>query len=205
MVENVLSFSVEKIIAIFRINKGRCNFATPEFPSKNPCAQNHNYSYARSLAVIKKMKYEIDKINKAEYPEVVAVWEASVRATHHFLKEEDIEYFKPLILNTYLETVELRCVREKDNWFLGVVEQNLEMLFIHPEYRGKRIGKALLDYSIDKLNITKVDVNEQNEQAVGFYKHLGFEIIRSFRIGFFWETLPHFTFRIEKLKRPHYK
>lgn len=51
------------------------------------------------------------------------------------------------------------------------------MLFIDPEYRGKKIGKTLLNYSIDKLKVNKVDVNEQNEQAVGFYKHFGFEII----------------------------
>lgn len=123
----------------------------------------------------------IDNIEKKEYTEVVELWEASVRATHHFLKEEDIEYFKPLILNTYLDAVELKCMRNNDKkivGFLGVAEQNLEMLFIHPDYRGKRIGKTLLDYSIDKLNVTKVDVNEQNEQAVGFYKHCGFETIK---------------------------
>lgn len=126
------------------------------------------------------MEEKIDIINKTEYQEVVDVWESSVRATHHFLKEEDIEYFKPLILNTYLDAVELRCIRNKEGkiiGFLGVAEQNLEMLFIDPEYRGKKIGKTLLNYSINKLNVTKVDVNEQNEQAVGFYKHCGFEII----------------------------
>lgn len=51
------------------------------------------------------------------------------------------------------------------------------MLFIHPEYRGKSIDKTLLDYSIHPLNVTKVDVNEQNEQAVGLNKHCGFETI----------------------------
>lgn len=127
-----------------------------------------------------KMKHEIEKINKVEYKEVVDLWEASVRATHHFLQESDIEYFKPLILNTYLDAVELRSIRNKDKkiiGFLGVAEQNLEMLFIRPESRGKRVGKALLNYAIDKLNVIKVDVNEQNDQAVGFYEHYGFETI----------------------------
>ncbi|WP_299242562.1 GNAT family N-acetyltransferase [uncultured Aquimarina sp.] len=126
------------------------------------------------------MKYNIDKVDKTEYLEIVEVWEASVRATHHFLKEEDIAYFKPLILNQYLDAVELRCIRNEHKdivGFLGVAEQNLEMLFIHPEYRGKRIGKTLLQYSINELDITKVDVNDQNEQAVGFYEHSGFKTI----------------------------
>lgn len=124
------------------------------------------------------MPYEINKINTSEYQEIADLWEASVRATHHFLKEEDIAYFKPLILNTYLDAVELRCIRnnrKKIIGFIGVANQNLEMLFIHPDYRGKRIGKTLLDFSIEKLNVLKVDVNEQNEQAVGFYENYGFK------------------------------
>ena len=127
-----------------------------------------------------KMNHRIDYIDKFEYKDVVEVWEASVRATHHFLKEEDINYFKPLILNIYLAAVELRCYRDENNaiiGFLGVANQNLEMLFIHPTHRGKRVGKTLLEYAIRNLNVTKVDVNEQNEQAVGFYQHCGFKTI----------------------------
>lgn len=126
------------------------------------------------------MNHGIDYIDSFEYNKVVDVWEASVRATHHFLKDEDIAYFKPLILNIYLEAVELRCYRDENNAiirFLGVADQNLEMLFIHPAHRGKSIGKTLLEYAINSLNVTKVDVNEQNEQAVGFYKHFDFETI----------------------------
>ena len=61
------------------------------------------------------MKYKIGNIKKTEYKEVVDIWEASVRATHHFLKEEDIQYFKPLILNVYLDAVELKCIKNEEN------------------------------------------------------------------------------------------
>jgi len=123
------------------------------------------------------MNYKIENINKKEYPIVVDVWEASVRATHDFLKEEDIEYFKPLILNTYLDAVELRCIKNENGniiGFSGVADQNLEMLFIHPNARGKGIGKALLQYALKEQNVTKVDVNEDNPQAIGFYEKFGF-------------------------------
>lgn len=125
------------------------------------------------------MDYKIENINKDEYNEVIHVWEASVRATHHFLKEEEILYYKPLILNNYLDAVELKSARNgagKIVGFLGVAEKKLEMLFIHPEHRGKQIGKTLLNYSIEKMNVIKVDVNEQNKQAVGFYKKCGFVV-----------------------------
>ena len=52
------------------------------------------------------------------------------------------------------------------------------MLFINPLHRGKGVGKQLLLYAIDQLEVNKVDVNEQNEQALGFYKHFGFEVKR---------------------------
>ncbi|MTI22702.1 GNAT family N-acetyltransferase [Fulvivirga sp. RKSG066] len=125
------------------------------------------------------MQHTIDQISKSEYPAVVEVWEASVRATHDFLSEDDIAYFKPLILNTYLDAVDLKCIRNSDKQiigFLGTAGNGVEMLFIHPDYRGKKIGKTLLDYAVQKLNVSKVDVNEQNDQAVGFYQHCGFQV-----------------------------
>lgn len=142
----------------------------------------------------------IDNIYKKEYKEVVELWEASVRATHHFLKEEDIQYFKPLILNVYLDAVELKCIRnnKKIVGFLGVADQNLEMLFIHPDSRGKGIGKTLLDYSIDKLRVTKVDVNEQNEQAVGFYKHCGFGVIKRSKLDSSGKPYPTLHMELKK-------
>ncbi len=51
------------------------------------------------------------------------------------------------------------------------------MLFIHPDSRGKGIGKSLTLFAIREKGIRKVDVNEQNPQAVGFYEHMGFEVV----------------------------
>jgi hypothetical protein len=65
------------------------------------------------------MLYQVDSIHESEYPAVVAVWEASVRATHDFLKEEDIAYFKPLILHEYLHAVHLHCVRNEEHSIVG--------------------------------------------------------------------------------------
>jgi len=126
------------------------------------------------------MDYKITHIDVSEYQVVVDVWEASVRATHDFLKEEDILYFKPLILRDYLKLVDLRAVRNEDQriiGFLGVADSKIEMLFIHPDLRGKGIGKLLVDYALGDLKVKKVDVNEQNYLAVGFYEHLGFKTI----------------------------
>lgn len=115
----------------------------------------------------------------ADYPELTSVWEASVRATHDFLEEEDILFYKPLVLNEYLKAVGLYCIKNDDAiaGFIGLSESSIEMLFIHPDFRGSGIGKALLQFAINDLKINKVDVNEQNDQAVGFYLKLGFHVI----------------------------
>ncbi|MGI9275434.1 MAG: acetyltransferase [Endozoicomonas sp.] len=121
----------------------------------------------------------IFEVNKDEYPEIVEVWEASVRATHNFLTENDIQFFKPLILNDFLAAVNLRCVKNDNGTilgFLGVAEDNIEMLFLDPQSRGKGIGRLLAQYAIEQMDAKKVDVNEQNPDAVGFYQHMGFEV-----------------------------
>jgi putative acetyltransferase len=126
-----------------------------------------------------KEERNIEQPSAVDFDEITTIWEASVRATHHFLKEADILYFKPLIRNEYLHAVNLYCIREHDHilGFLGTSADKIEMLFIDPNHRGKGIGNALLQYAVHTLGIHKVDVNEQNEQAVGFYKHTGFQVI----------------------------
>jgi len=121
-----------------------------------------------------------------DFQTLIQIWEASVRATHDFLPETEILKLKPLILEQYFPQVHLNLYRENDVTvgFLGTSDDNIEMLFIDPEFRGKGVGKQLIEFALNRLNIHKVDVNEQNHQAVGFYQKLGFKVIsRSERDG----------------------
>ncbi|HVI44780.1 MAG TPA: hypothetical protein VM802_07915 [Chitinophaga sp.] len=43
------------------------------------------------------MKRITEPATETDYPALTNVWEASVRATHHFLAEDDIQYFRPLM------------------------------------------------------------------------------------------------------------
>ncbi|RFZ92077.1 acetyltransferase [Mucilaginibacter conchicola] len=123
------------------------------------------------------MQNNIRQPQLAEYPVLLELWEASVRATHHFLSEKDIEFYRPLVA-TFLPMLDVYCVANDGhiNGFIAIGEEMVQALFIHPDTRGQGIGKKLMDHAVKNLNITKVDVNEQNQQALGFYECLGFKV-----------------------------
>ena len=95
-----------------------------------------------------------------------------------FLKKEDFLYYKERV-PSYFPLVALWGIEQADNLvgFIGIAEDNIEMLFVDHLYRGKGIGKQLITYAINEWYVTRVDVNEQNTQALGFYEHLGFHMV----------------------------
>jgi putative acetyltransferase len=121
---------------------------------------------------------KIEPAESGDHMTLIAIWEASVRATHHFLPEEESAALRPLILEHYFAAVALVCGKQDGVivGFIGVAEGNIEMLFIAPAARGRGVGRQLVDHAIHCLGVTRVDVNEQNAQALGFYQHLGFGV-----------------------------
>jgi putative acetyltransferase len=121
----------------------------------------------------------VHPVTPEDFPRMVDVWEESVRATHHFLSEADIQKLKPLVRDVFHHPMALAAVRDETGQvagFLGVDGEKLEMLFIHPAFRGAGAGRRLVRHAVDVLGATTVDVNEQNEQAVGFYLAMGFAV-----------------------------
>ena len=96
-----------------------------------------------------------------------------------FLQRKIFYYYKEQ-LSVYFQYVALFGFEQEGILigFMRIAEGNLEMLFIDNKYRGAGIGKKLITYAIDNLQVTKVDVNEQNVQAVGFYEYMGFNIYK---------------------------
>ena len=109
------------------------------------------------------------------------IWETSVRETHTFLSENDICNIKSDVMPYLQKVKQLYCYYDENNdiqGFIGIENQKIEMLFVSAKAIGQGIGKQLLGYALEHFQIKYVDVNEQNEQAVGFYKHMGFHIIK---------------------------
>ncbi len=112
--------------------------------------------------------------------QLLEVWEQSVRATHLFLSDSEINHIKEYVPQA-LEGIEHLIIAQQEDAsvaFMGIADGTLEMLFIAPKERGKGLGKQLLCYGIEHYAVRKLAVNEQNPQARGFYEHMGFTVYK---------------------------
>lgn len=112
---------------------------------------------------------------------LLCVWENSVKATHLFLSDNEINNIKPYVPQA-LNGVSVLVVAENEKGepvgFMGISGQMLEMLFIANENRGQGIGKQLLQYGVKNYAVSELTVNEQNPLAKGFYEHMGFTVYK---------------------------
>ncbi|WP_220802672.1 GNAT family N-acetyltransferase [Pseudomonas sp. NCCP-436] len=131
------------------------------------------------------MQLQLETPAQEEWPVLVDIWEAAVRATHHFLPDTDLLLIKPLLASQYFPAVQLTCARDSHGritGFLGCAGNRVEMLFVDPARHGLGIGTRLMRHAIDQLGVTRVDVNEQNPAALAFYRKLGFEVLDRSRL-----------------------
>lgn len=113
-----------------------------------------------------------------DYPQLMTLWEASVKASHQFLTAAEISEIKTELLN-YFQAVELRIwYQQPAEWiaFSGVSEGHLEMLFLAPQFFRQGYGSELINQLV-AAGVTKVDVNEENQIAQKFYQANGFSVI----------------------------
>lgn len=116
---------------------------------------------------------------EAEYDELTELWEASVSETHHFLTPSDVAAIKREVRNEYIPAAKVAYMRNDTgaiSGFVGVVEDKIEMLFVSPRYMGMSIGKRLLMHAVFEMKAHRLDVNERNEGAVGFYLRQGCKV-----------------------------
>lgn len=109
---------------------------------------------------------------------LVALWEDSVRHSHDFLSERDIDKLRPYVREAMLLIDDLMVVVESDRpvAFVGIAARKIEMLFVASSHFGRGIGRLLVESAIERYSVEEVDVNEQNPAAMGFYRRFGFEV-----------------------------
>ena len=105
----------------------------------------------------------------ADYEAIAELWEASVRATHHFLKPEEIGFYKPYLLKYALPACRLYGIKTNEGKlcaFIGLSDDKIEMLFVNPKFFKNGCGRRL-DYISEpkkktkKKNIAKKKTNRK--------------------------------------------
>lgn len=125
--------------------------------------------------------YEVTQREPQLIYQLTAIWEDSVRATHLFLSEAEIQTIKAYVPQALTGVSHLLVAERAQGQpvaFMGIEGPRLEMLFLSPAERGAGLGRQLLEYGIRHYHLQELTVNEQNPQAVGFYQHMGFETYR---------------------------
>jgi putative acetyltransferase len=108
------------------------------------------------------------------------IWLRSVRATHTFLSEADIQFFLPLVRDLALPVLDLWVLvsdADEPMGFMGLSGNKLEALFLAPEFLRRGGGRLLVRHAQQLAGDLLVDVNEQNPAAIRFYESCGFVVI----------------------------
>jgi putative acetyltransferase len=108
------------------------------------------------------------------------IWIRSVRPTHTFLSEEDIQFLLPRVRG-YLASAEVElwvlCSdSEAPMGFMGMSGNKMEALFLAPEFHCRGAGRRLVQHAQALKGELTVDVNEQNPAACRFYQACGFVV-----------------------------
>jgi len=122
------------------------------------------------------LKIRISRLS--ETSEIIQIWKNSVDATHDFLTAHDRQEIEKEVVSFFSQTPVWVATNQEDQplGFMFLHEGHLEALFVDASARGLGVGKRLISYALDLHPDLRVDVNEQNQQAVGFYQHMGFQV-----------------------------
>lgn len=124
------------------------------------------------------MVISIRRSRHDEGKKLIAIWRRSVDATHDFLSKEYRAELEDLVSAFLPEAPLWVAVTEKDEpvAFMLLTGEHMDALFVDPTVRGCGVGKLLIEHALTLAPKLTTNANEQNEQAVGFYKKMGFKV-----------------------------
>src|SRR6266567_3640745 len=113
---------------------------------------------------------------------LVGIWLRSVRATHTFLTEDDIQSLLPFVRDELgpesdLELWVLAGAEGAVIGFTGLSGTDVAALFLDPDHLRHGGGRLLIEHARRLKGALTVDVDEQNPGAVRFYEATGFETV----------------------------
>jgi Acetyltransferases len=114
----------------------------------------------------------------ADIPVMLTIWRRAVEKSHAFLTQKDVDDLVPEAKEGLgkMET----WIAEADGQATGFMAMNgnmIEALFVAPDRMGMGVGSILIRHATAIRGpgaAIRVDVNEENPDALGFYLSRGF-------------------------------
>ena len=124
------------------------------------------------------MVINIRRSRPDEGDKLTAIWCRSVDATHDFLTKAYRKELEEMVRAFLPEAPLWVAVNTEDQpiAFMLLTGDHMDALFVDPDVRGCGVGKLLIEHARSLTRKLTTNVNEQNEQAVGFYQKMGFRV-----------------------------
>ncbi|MDK2868418.1 MAG: putative acetyltransferase [Clostridiales bacterium] len=115
-----------------------------------------------------------------EIEAIMRIWYDATIKAHPFIPVSYWQGNYEIVKNEYIPGSEtfLYCEGSEAKGFISIIERVfIGALFVDPAHQGQGIGKQLLSYVMNKYENLSLAVYIQNENAVSFYRKMGFSVI----------------------------
>ena len=111
-----------------------------------------------------------------DFDQLVTAWRASSVVALAFLSPDFLDAEVESIREIYLPASEAWVAIENDRvvGFLALLGNEIGALFVHPNFWGQGIGRALMDKAVELRGTLTLEVFEENEIGRAFYSRYGF-------------------------------
>ncbi len=104
------------------------------------------------------------------------IWLDASQLAHPFIGTQRLHEQQRLIEDTYLALSETFVAAQAGDpvGFISLLDSFIGGLFVAPAQQGKGIGRRLIAHALDLKGELSLEVYTANEQAMRFYRSLGF-------------------------------
>ena len=120
---------------------------------------------------------------------LMRIWRDSVSATHTFLTPADIDMIAAYVPDA-LRSIPVLLVAEDQGvitGFAGIDKEQLEMLFISPDFRNQGIGKAMVQSMFRDFSVTEVCVKDVYKRQAMYWLRLCADCCSTWYLTPWWD------------------
>ena len=121
----------------------------------------------------------IRQYQSSDLSDLMVAWEEASKLAHPFMTEAFFEQERYNIPNVYIPNADTWVVVSENKvvGFIALLGNEVGGLFVHPDFHGRRFGKALMYKAQELHGNLVVQVSKRNPIGRRFYDRYGFKQI----------------------------